>query len=860
MWIGDAEADGLLDEVTKMHCFVVKKYKQDKWKIFVDKALLPQDFIDQVEEKYNVEWFGHEDVNAGIRGLGALAIHNIFGYDLDLFVKLGYIESYSLGPDNIDGTPIRLIDSLSMSRCLWPDRFLPYGCSTKVYDPVNKKYRTVGPHGLAAWGYRVSNKKPVVDDWVNQPLEVYVDRCIEDVIINDLTMEKLIAESEDTAIGGTEPNLGLPSGWRTALKINNKNDYMMEVQNKTGILIDVPAMELLLARIDRMMTEIAGEIEPSLPRRELSESAKPKFPAKPFNDDGCISANGYNWLTRLGYEVDQETKTDKPITYPAKPFKKNMDISASGLSWLEKVETDMELPEDDLKAILRAGKDVVNDPVVIAPELLEKAKNDLRNRVMPDMTVPMTMSNQDDIKKYLFEVCGWQPTIWRTKDVSRDDRKQTRSDEDIAERLEVYVNKTLASTYRYYVYEEMELDFERGHPTMETLVDKLKRKARFLVTSPQLKDERGELCPSLAMLRGDMAKKIVKWLSLRNRRSTIKPLDDKKETGWLNNKRLLVDGRIGQGHSGPTNTNRYKHRTIVNLPKADPRVLLGKEFRSLFVAPKGKKVLGYDGSNLEQFVAASYAFHYDGGDYAAKLSGDAHATNAIAYTIAAGREVDRTEGKNITYAVLYGAQKAKIAKMLGIKANKAQEVINAFWDTNYGLKALRDDLEEYWTATGKKYIMGIDGRKIFTRSKHSLVNALFQSCGSIIMFLSACYMYDMLTRRGLLEEGVARLAFVHDEFQYEVPDELIETVASFPIEHINDDDCAKATKKLAAAYEDPHGRLLSNPQRVGNNYEVYYCQVGELGNLSLKKAGEYLKMPLPFSASYDIGLNLADTH
>jgi hypothetical protein len=859
MWIGDAEADGLLDEVTKMHCFVVKRYKKDKWQIVCEKDKLPQEFIDEIEAKYNIEWLEHEDFNQMIRSLGALAIHNLFGYDLDLFVKLGYIESYDLGPDNIDGSEVRLIDTLSMSRALYPDRYLPYGCASKVYDPVNKKYRTVGPHGLAAWGYRVANKKPNVDDWVNQPLEVYLHRCIEDVIINELVMTALIIESQDIALGEhIVPPLGLPSGWKTALKINNKNDYLMEVQNKCGILVDQEAMERLIIRIDRMQKEIEEDIEPQLPRRELPPSQRPSFPAKPFNDDGCISANGYNWLKRLGYEIDEETKTDKPIKYPAKPFKADGDISASGYSWLEKMEISRDIDVECLKGKIRDGAGIVVDPVVIDPELLEQAKEDLRNEVMPDMTAEMKLSNQKDIKLYLFRDEGWQPTIWGTKDVSRDDRKQNRPEEEVWERIAAYVEDVKESPYRIYIYDEMGVNFERGQP--EKIVDKLMRKARYLVTTPKFKDERGELCPSLAMLKGDMAKAIVKWLSLRNRRSTIKTKAEGKDTGWLNNKRLKVDGRIGQGHAGPTNTNRYKHRDIVNLPKADPSVLLGYEMRANFIAPEGKKILGYDGSNLEQFVAASYAYHYDNGDYAAQLKGDAHETNAQAYTIAACRVVTRTEGKNITYAVLYGAQSAKVAKMLGIIQSAAQRVIDAFWDTNYGLKLLRDDLEEYWVATGKKYIRGIDGRKIFTRSKHSLVNALFQSCGSIIMFLSACYMYDMLKRRGLLDQGVDRLAFVHDEFQYEVPDELIELVATFEIKIKDDEDSDKEAKEEAKAYVDPDGRLLSNPHRVGNHYEVYYCQVGELGNLSLNKAGEFLNMPLPFGATYDIGLNLAETH
>ena len=269
--------------------------------------------------------------------------------------------------------------------------------------------------------------------------------------------------------------------------------------------------------------------------------------------------------------------------------------------------------------------------------------------------------------------------------------------------------------------------------------------------------------------------------------------------------------------------------------------------RSLLVAPDDCVILGYDGSNLEQFVAACYAFPYDNGAYADQLQGDAHTTNAIAYTKAAGREVKRGEGKNITYAVLYGAQKSKIAKMLGISLDAAQKVIDAFWDTNYGLKALKENLERYWESTGKKYIRGIDGRKIYTRSKHSLVNALFQSCGSIIMFLSGCYMYDMLKEEGLIDKGVTRLAFVHDEYQYEVPKKLVKA-RKFK------------TEEEANNFVDTDGKLWSNVKEIDGVYYRFYSRVGELGNISLQKAGEHFKMPLPFSAAYDIGKNFAETH
>ena len=64
------------------------------------------------------------------------------------------------------------------------------------------------------------------------------------------------------------------------------------------------------------------------------------------------------------------------------------------------------------------------------------------------------------------------------------------------------------------------------------------------------------------------------------------------------------------------------------------------------------------------------------------------------------------------------------------------------------MSKLRDAVEDKWTERGKKYIIGVDGRKINTRSKHSLLNALFQSGGVICAKYSTVFMYQLLEEQG----------------------------------------------------------------------------------------------------------------
>ena len=116
--------------------------------------------------------------------------------DLHVFKKLLGIN-FTVSPRmTLDGRKVNFIDTLSWSRRLWPDRPLPQGCPSKVYNPVTDKNDTVGPHGLGAWGYRVQCGKPQVHDWRDQPLETYLHRCREDCRINELVYYKLLEEIE----------------------------------------------------------------------------------------------------------------------------------------------------------------------------------------------------------------------------------------------------------------------------------------------------------------------------------------------------------------------------------------------------------------------------------------------------------------------------------------------------------------------------------------------------------------------------------------------------------------------------------------------------------------------------------------
>lgn len=419
---------------------------------------------------------------------------------------------------------------------------------------------------------------------------------------------------------------------------------------------------------------------------------------------------------------------EKAYTMPAKPFKKNGDFSASWTNFVEKhggvLDTNTGLWEF-------YGKQY---PVVAGSML--------------DIKMPMEMANQDQMKDWFLEQ-GWKPSLW---------------------------------------------NYQRG-PDGKPMRDPKTRK--LIPTSPKIQ-EAGKICPNLMKLEGDIVKQVVKWLSLRNRQSVLE--------GWLTNERLQMDGRIGAGRTGIAATHRQKHRTVVNVPKASEKVLLGKEFRSLWIAEDGMLIAAGDAAALEGRVQGHYCFRYDNGATAEELlKGDVHSKNAKAFYghLEELKDFDpsdpnfdkehpvfkpfRDRSKNGYYAIMYGAAGPKVASTLGLPEKMGQEKLELFWEVNPGTKSLKENLENFWESRGRStFLPAIDGRMLRTRKKSALLNTIFQSCGGITMDYACCFLDHWLgglkwkdRKPYYLYKGhiVRRVAYVHDEVEFECEEPVAEEVA-----------------------------------------------------------------------------------
>ena len=138
----DCEADNLLDKVTKIHCLsyrYVDKY-EEVFTLTTTKEI--EDFFSTAKEEDYI-----------------LIGHNIICYDFPALKKVLGIEWKG-----------KKIDTLPLSWYLNHSR-------TK--------------HGLGDYGEEFGVKKPVVEDWSEQPIETYTHRCQEDTLIQVKTWLQL---------------------------------------------------------------------------------------------------------------------------------------------------------------------------------------------------------------------------------------------------------------------------------------------------------------------------------------------------------------------------------------------------------------------------------------------------------------------------------------------------------------------------------------------------------------------------------------------------------------------------------------------------------------------------------------------
>lgn len=738
--------------------------------------------------------------------------HNIIDYDL-LVVKLMFGIDYEIADQcTVNGKPVEIIDTLVWSKALNPDRYLG--------------------HSLGEWGKRLGLEKI---DWRERAIILglippnapqgaefaqyhpeMLDYCDRDCGVNVKLYWALVAEVGDW-------------DWTETFILESCVRDIVTRGSHRGFWFNQKLAGENIRELDKLMEEIRALVEPLLPQKPMGK-------------------------TKL-----------KEFLPPKIQFKKNGEISAVMEKWIHKHNgTYLEETKEAVFFLDRDEPDIDNAPKWTLP----------MDQLIPIKThEPAGIKDTTHIKGWLVEL-GWKPTQYKERDLTVDTKKQKLTQDKYEAAVHRYVEQTLESPFCAHRCDELDT-------TPDRLLNKLLRwdmkRPLKVYTNPTITvGMEKEIDPALLELADKFphAKLVSEYLTYAHRRNSIlgggvdpDEFDEDDEfagKGFLAADRIQEDGRIPTpADSCGAGTSRFKHRLVANIPRITS--LYGPKMRGLFgVNPEeGMVQIGYDFDSLEANIEAHYVYRYPGGpEYGVSLTAekpnDCHSVLARAISELLGRVFPRNPAKNVKYGCSYGAMPARVAKTIGCSIDDAKIIWDAFWTNAAPLRLLKEKMEEYWEKTGqKKFLKGLDGRKLPIRSKSNLINSAFQS-GGVICAKRAMVLHDrMLKAEGLSvdffkdnwreKRYCQQMIAYHDEAQLEVHRSLI-TWKKFASE----EECKK--------WVSDDGKRWSEPVHNDKGWFRGYCRAGELATIAVKQAGEYYKLAVPLTAGYNLGMNWAQTH
>jgi DNA polymerase I-like protein with 3'-5' exonuclease and polymerase domains len=244
---------------------------------------------------------------------------------------------------------------------------------------------------------------------------------------------------------------------------------------------------------------------------------------------------------------------------------------------------------------------------------------------------------------------------------------------------------------------------------------------------------------------------------------------------WL--KLISPDGAIhGRVDTIGAVTGRCTHNSpnLAQVPAVGG--FMGKECRELFKAREGYKLVGCDASGLELRCLAHYM---NDPEYTHEiLNGDIHTKNQQMAGLST-----RAEAKRFIYAFNYGGGDSLIGSIVGGDSAKGRAIKKKFLEGLPKLKKLIDGVQ--LKVKNRGYLYGIDKRVLKVREQYKGLNVLLQSAGAIVMKKALCILNDDIEAKGWkINDDIAFVLNVHDEYQAEVKPELVEEYKVMAVEAI----------------------------------------------------------------------------
>lgn len=724
--------------------------------------------------------------------------HNIINFDL-LALKAACGMDYTVGPDSVQGLPVEIIDTLVLSKTLNPDR---RGHSIEYFGDLLGEPKIDWRGKSVELGLIDAHAPKGAEFRVYHPeMLVYNE---QDVKVNIKAYNYLMKEWGDWP-------------WAEAYALEKAVAEIITRQSHRGFWFDTGLAMRNVKELDELMAERKALVEPSLPEKPMGKTKLKEYTpgAKQFLKNGEPNANIIKWCEKHGGSVEKVGEVYQTTLY--------------GKTYT--------LP-------------IPQEPIVT--------------------TEPSKIDDTTFIKGFLVEM-GWQPTQYKERDLTVDTRKQKISQEKFKEAVERYVEQTLNSPF-------CKDRCERVKATPSTLREKLLKhdlkKPLKVYTNPTLTiGQEKEIDPALVEMNSDFphVQSIVEYLTYKHRRNSIlgggidpddwEEDDDMTAKGFLANVRS--DGRIPTpADTCGAATGRFKHRITVNIPRVTS--LYGQNMRAMFGIGDTSRYaqFAFDFASLENREQSHFCWRYDESkDYCNSLilekPYDSHTQTAKKVSEVIGQTFSRQSAKSVGYACVYGAQAARVAKTVGCDLALGQRIYDAFWEASQPLKDLKERLTDYWKIKGdKKFILGLDKRKINTRSEHALLNSLFQSSGIICAKRTMVYQERLMKERGISvdfwvddwknKSYAQQIQHAHDEAQFEVTKDLIKW-------------------KLFTDKESCTEFLKQNPTWVGpghseRGYFAAYSAMNDIVREAVDMCNKHYNLNVPLAVDPQYGRTWAECH
>ena len=260
-------------------------------------------------------------------------------------------------------------------------------------------------------------------------------------------------------------------------------------------------------------------------------------------------------------------------------------------------------------------------------------------------------------------------------------------------------------------------------------------------------------------------------------------------------------------HQAVTSTGRLSS-SDPNLQNIPIRTKEGITIREAFIAPKGKKILAMDYSQIELRLMA----HYSKDSImlnSFKNDEDIHKRTASEIF---GVEIESVDGemrrraKTINFGLLYGMSAFGLSNQLGVSRPEAEIFLNNYFERYSGVKQFMLDVVE--RSKESKYVETLYGRRIHVpnivasnymvrqAAERAAINGPLQGSASDIIKYAMIEINKWINANGT---GIKMILQVHDELIFEVPEEYSDSDLKPILELM------EQTTKIAVPLKVEHG-------------------------------------------------------